>query len=291
MKNYRKQAKSSRNGGCAVTAAGRPRTHAFTLIELLVVIAIIAILAAMLLPALSKAKSKAQGIQCLSNLKQLQLAWITYATDSNDGVVTNQGALTVTYTSWVTGWLNWGSGVPTGANTNNQFLQDGALGAYTARSLGVYKCAADNVSSTIGPRNRSVSMNGFVGDYPTAANPNGLVFDNYGNGLYRTYRKVSDMHRPGPASTWVFIDECPDSINDGLFGLYMTKDAWDDVPSSTHNGSGGLSFGDGHAELKKWLDPGTKLPVVKVSPCPAYTQGLISKRDHQWMQDRTSAKR
>lgn len=291
MNNNWKDGTSARNRSRSKFVSGRSQLPAFTLIELLVVIAIIAILAAMLLPALSKAKSKAQGIQCLSNLKQLQLAWITYATDSNDGVVTNQGALTITYTSWVTGWLNWGSGVPAGANTNSQYLLDGALGAYTARSLGVYKCAADSLSSTIGPRNRSVSMNGFVGDYPTAANPNGLVFDNYGSGQYRTYRKVSDMHRPGPASTWVFIDECPDSINDGLFTVYMTKDSWDDVPSSTHNGSGGLSFADGHAELKKWLDASTKLPVARVSPCPVYTQGLISKRDHEWMQQRSSAKR
>ena len=134
-------------------------------------------------------------------------------------------------------------------------------------------------------------MNGFVGDYPVAGNPSGLVHDSYGGGLYRTYRKMSDFNRPGPAATWVFIDECPDSINDGLFGLYMTQDAWDDVPSSTHNGSGGLSFADGHAELRKWLDPNTRLPVAKVNPCPVYSRGLISLKDHRWLQERTSARK
>jgi prepilin-type N-terminal cleavage/methylation domain-containing protein/prepilin-type processing-associated H-X9-DG protein len=275
---------------------------AFTLIELLVVIAIIAILAAMLLPALAKAKSKAQGIQCLSNLKQLQLAWITYSGDYNDGIVTNAGAFTPVLGSWVTGWLDWLRGQPIGANTNQQYLLDGGLGSYTARTLGVYRCPADIIPSMVGLRVRSVSMNGFLGDYPTVAKPNGVVHDAYGSGRYRTFRKQSDLIRPGPASTWVFIDEHPDSINDGLFGVYMPiasnlwpggNAAWDDVPASYHNGAGSLSFADGHAEIRKWRDPQTKSPIRKTSTAggPGTGDGYTytSANDHPWLQALTTA--
>ncbi len=280
--------------------ARRPVVHppdsrtgaAFTLIELLVVIAIIAILAAMLLPALSKAKTKAEAIGCINNLKQLQLAWYNYANDSNDSVVTNLGApsLSGDPTGWVTGWLNWGAGTPTGANTNNQYLTAGALGPYTARSVGIYRCPADKIPSAIGPRNRSISMNGFVGDYGGA-----VMWKGYGYTSYQLYLKLSGMHAPGPAMTWVFIDEHPDGINDGLFGMKMPAanfwpsgfTVWDDVPASYHNGAGGLSFADGHAETKKWVDPATKPPIRRTSPSGG--TGQTSPKDNNWLMQRTSA--
>lgn len=270
--------------------------NGFTLIELLVVIAIIAILAAMLLPALSKAKTKAEGIGCLNNLKQLQYAWAFYNTDFNDNVVMNIGGFSSDLRSWVTGWLDWSAGIPNNANTNTQFLLDGGLGPYTARTLGVYKCPADRIPSAVGQRVRSVSMNGFVGDYPSLGHPNGTMYDVYGLTAYRLFRKMSDFSRPGPAMTWVILDEHPDSINDGLFGTHLpaattswgsTAQTWDDVPASYHNGACGFSFADGHAEIKKWLDANSKAPILRQNPSSG--TGKTSTRDHPWLQQRTSA--
>jgi prepilin-type N-terminal cleavage/methylation domain-containing protein/prepilin-type processing-associated H-X9-DG protein len=260
----------------------RRQPKGFTLIELLVVIAIIAILAGLLLPALARSKQKAEAVGCINNLKQLSYAWNMFADDNSGNVVTNAGAFAINYGSWVTGWLDWNTGSPSGANTNQQYLQDGALGPYVSRSLGIYKCPADKIPSKIGPRVRSISMNGFVGDYAN------LMVGSFGNTGYQVYNKIDSFRSPGPSQTWVFLDECPDSINDGLFNVHMTTTDWDDVVASYHAGAGGFSFADGHAEIHKWLDANSKLPIAKTDGCPAI--GRVSPRDYKWLQERTSSK-
>jgi prepilin-type N-terminal cleavage/methylation domain-containing protein/prepilin-type processing-associated H-X9-DG protein len=276
---------------CGLRSVSVLRPAGFTLIELLVVIAIIAILAAMLLPALSKAKVRAQATLCMNNTKQLMLAWQMYNGDNNDRIVMSyhggdaQGGSAANdpkKAPWVVGWLDWSVSPD---NTNILFLIDekyARLGNYVGKSKNIFKCPADIYLSVPQrargwtERVRSISGNIGVGDGNAETGP--------WDSLYRHIKKTSDFIYPGPADTWVYVDEHPCSINDaGFFNPHVSS--WVDQPASYHNGAAGFSFADGHSEIHKWVDSLSSARAKRVDTTFTGVTAVASRgdRDLHWL--------
>ena len=251
-------------------------------------IAIIAILAGMLLPALSRAKAKAQGIACLNHTKQLTLGWHMYSGDNGDRLAGNldsepAGDSANTNMTWCVGILNNAARKPD--NTNILLLLNSQLGGYTG-SARIYRCPGDRSRNrdTSDPRTRSYAMNGYVGERE----------EGWTTG-FQQFKRVGDFTVLSSSQAFVFIDEREDSINDGWFVVDMEgfsprdQNAYIIVnyPASYHGVSGSISFADGHSEIHAWRDARTRPPLVANVNLPADTASPGNK-DLEWLQERSS---
>jgi prepilin-type N-terminal cleavage/methylation domain-containing protein/prepilin-type processing-associated H-X9-DG protein len=264
----------------------------FTLVELLTVISVIAILASLLLPALAGVRNRSHQISCLNNLKQLNLGMMVYCSDSDDKLPYNLGATEIKQIlskglryNWANSVLNWERDSD---NTNVVLNTEASLGPYVGKSARIFRCPSDHAVSAIQRavgwtgRSRSISMNAMVGDAGAFMTGD----ENKNNVGYHQYRKASEFD--SAADTFVFIEEHPDSINDGYFLNRAVKIEWNDLPASWHNGAANLSFGDGHCESHLWLNALTQKPNRPDGANLPIVLAESQRSDFYWLLKRTT---
>ena len=270
---------------------------AFTLTELLIVMATLGILAVLVLPGLAGPQPRSQAFQCLNNMRQMATAWTMYAGDNNERLTINtdphvHGNNFFPYTtanpSWISGSMDWSSG---SFNTNISYLINdkySLLGRYLGNSAKVFACPAETYLSAVeraqgwSQRSRSVSMSAAVGDgykYETPGNP-------FGWSQWFVAKKATDFNNPGPSQSWVFMEEHPDSIDDGMVytSSYPTT-YFTELPANYHDGAAAITFADGHVVMQKWT--GSVLPhrpvtfaVQQQVACPVTDPDMVWLAQH-----------
>ena len=292
-------------------------SRAFTLIELLVVIAIIGILAALLMPALSRAKQKAQGATCLSQGKQMMTAMTLYTGDNNELFPPNpDDGNTIPGYNWCPG----SAGIGQPQEFDSSVLKDpkrSLLVTYLSGNVEVFRCPADRREGKyqgsdpafvgqIVPAARTFSMSQAVGtidpgfeaseftgsSYEHTGVPtlsvNGPWLNNqqthHRNSPWLTYGRATDIRNPSPSMLWVLVDEDARGLNDAAFAFGMESPQWFDAPGTYHNGGCGFAFADGHSETHQWRDKSPKGSGGMEITDPA------GQQDWGWMAERTSAR-
>jgi len=262
-------------------------------VELLVVIAIIGILASLLLPALARSKAQAQQIYCLNNIRQLNQAMMIYAVEHNDLLPYNLGSyeiyrsnLSGTKHNWVNSLLNW---TLDSSNTNVLLNTEAALGLYLSRSQHIFRCPSDSTLSELQRgagwsfRSRTISLNAMVGDAGRFLTASG---SNSNNPSFHQYRKLGEF--TSASDIFTFIEEHPDSINDGYFLNRVNRSEWNDLPASFHKGAANIAFADGHVELHRWRDAVTKKPALPDAADLPFQLEPAERNDLDWLLTRTS---
>jgi len=277
----------------------RQQSTAFTLIELIALILVVAALIVTLESAVARTNPTGKAIQCLNNLRQFTAAWTMYSADSSDKVANNYGISEMAdaisanrFDNWVNNVMTWGAGTSVYdlGNTNVLWLTNGVLGKYLANSPHVFKCPADTflskaqVAAGFKQRLRSTSMNSVFGRFSSASDSTSSGL-NWANPQYVQYLKQASV--PKPAKTWLMIDEHPDSINDGYFVNGASGSSWGDIPSSLHNGGCGVSFVDGHSEIKKWRSVTSIYPVGFAYPNVLRPFDTMGRADFSWYLEHT----